>query len=85
MARSLLRCLEGGCQVPIGALATAVGDDLKITAVICSLDGRRSVEGTRQGHAARGEELGRALAEDLLARGGEEILAAVRAAEEAGA
>ncbi|MEE8367828.1 MAG: hydroxymethylbilane synthase [Thermoanaerobaculia bacterium] len=76
--RSLLRRLEGGCQVPIGALASVAGDELEISAVICSLDGRWSVEGRREDRAALAEEAGRSLAEELLARGGEEILTAVR-------
>jgi len=76
--RALLRRLEGGCQVPVGALATELDGTLSLSAVVCSLDGRRSVEGRREGAAARAEELGRSLAGELLDRGAEEILAAIR-------
>ncbi len=79
--RSLLRRLEGGCQVPVGALATTDGDNLRISATICSIDGRRAVDGWREGNAEQGEKIGRSLAEELLAKGGEEILAEIRSAE----
>jgi hydroxymethylbilane synthase len=93
--RALLRRLEGGCQVPVGALARMVegegGARLKLRASLCSLDGRRMVEGEGWGDPVvegvpdgwdlpAEEELGLALAEDLLERGGREILAEIRRA-----
>lgn len=79
--RALLRRLEGGCQIPVGALATIRGDELRLSAIVCSLDGRRSVEGVRVGALDRGDELGRSLAEELLGIGGAEILAEIRRTE----
>jgi len=76
--RALLNRLEGGCQVPVGALATLAGDELTLKAVICALDGSRSVTGRRSGAVAEAVAIGRGLAEDLLADGGEAILAAIR-------
>jgi hydroxymethylbilane synthase len=82
--RALLGRLEGGCQVPVGALARLVdgarpgSPDLHLRAVVCSLDGRRAVVGERRGTPGEPEGLGVALAEDLLSRGGEEILAGIR-------
>jgi hydroxymethylbilane synthase len=40
-------------------------------------DGTRAIRGERRGPAAEGEAMGRALAEDLIARGAEEIIAAL--------
>lgn len=129
--RALLRRLEGGCQVPIGAHAQlrtegTAGGELTLEAAVVSLDGSRAVRdrlsaavpaappgpagagaagGTSAGSvgpaaaaggagravgadsagarhdqaaAAAAEELGRALADRLLERGAEPILAEIR-------
>lgn len=83
--RALLRELEGGCQVPLGAHATVDGGAVTLTAVVCSLDGARSVEGRRSGPVAEAESLGRGLAMELVEAGAEAIMAGIRAATEAGA
>lgn len=79
--RALLRRLEGGCQIPVGALATIEGDELRLSAIVCSLDGRRSVERVLEGPLDRGDDLGRSLAEELLENGAAEILAEIRRTE----
>ncbi len=76
--RSLLSTLEGGCQVPVGALATTDAGDLALSAAICSLDGSMVVHGAESGPEGNCEEIGRALAEDLLSRGGADILQGIR-------
>ena len=78
--RALLARLEGGCQVPVGALATLAGEELRLTAEVVTLDGRRFVTARRSGPASRPEELGRALAEELIAGGAAAILAGIRSA-----
>lgn len=83
--RALLRTLEGGCQVPVGALALTGGRDLDLAAIVCSLDGTFSVRDTRSGPLEGAEGIGTALAETLLERGAERILAEIRSqAGEAG-
>ena len=72
--RALLDRLEGGCQVPIAAHATLEGDELSLEALIASVDGQCVIRSRLQGPASQGPELGRELAEQLLARGGAEIL-----------
>lgn len=76
--RALLRHLEGGCQVPIGAHAVLDGDTLHLDAVIAALDGRSLVHDSASGPAADGEHLGTELAERLLAQGGRSILNSLR-------
>lgn len=80
--RAFLRRVEGGCQVPVAALATLGADGtLRLHARVIALDGRRMVEGSEAGPAsevAAAERLGTALAERLLARGAAEILADIR-------
>ena len=76
--RALLRRLEGGCQVPVGGLATITAGTLTLFATICSLDGSSSVAGSETGSAACCEEIGKSLAETLLADGGAGILQGIR-------
>jgi hydroxymethylbilane synthase len=72
--RSLLFALGGGCQVPLGALATVAGDTLTLRAAVVDGAGRRRVEGTVQGSAGDAEALGRQLAASLLSQGARELL-----------
>jgi hydroxymethylbilane synthase len=78
--RAVLRALEGGCQVPVAALAEVAGQHLRVRAMVCALDGATAVEGTAEGTIGDAELIGAGLAADLTARGGAEILAAVRSA-----
>jgi hydroxymethylbilane synthase len=76
--RALLRELEGGCQVPVGALARIDDEILSLAAIVCSLDGARSVEGRSKERASEAEATGTGLARELLELGAEEILAEIR-------
>jgi len=76
--RSLLRRLEGGCQIPIGAYGQLQGDELRLDAMIGSLDGKRIVKGNRTGNRTDSERIGIELAEELLSRGGKGILDEIR-------
>lgn len=80
--RALLGHLEGGCQVPVGALAVISTDGvMTLDALVASLDGRQAVR--RSASARVGTEddalaFGRGLGEQLLADGAHAILAEVR-------
>jgi hydroxymethylbilane synthase len=76
--RALLRRLEGGCQIPIGAYGQIREDGIRIDAVIGSLDGKRVVRGTKGGPVAEAEKVGIELAEELMRLGGKEILEEIR-------
>jgi hydroxymethylbilane synthase len=80
--RALLRHLQGGCQVPLGALGNVHEGTLSLQACVCALDGSRhlSVRGQVTANALAGEALGVRLAEELLARGAGELMASERAA-----
>lgn len=78
--RALLRELEGGCQIPIGALALISGDELLLQALVASIDGTRIVRGERSGKRADAESIGSSLAHELLDRGARVILAELREA-----
>ena len=73
--RAFLKRLEGGCQVPIGAHATVDGDEITLEGMVADLVGRRMVRRELQGSIGDAEPLGKQLAEDILAAGGDEILA----------
>lgn len=79
--RSLLRYLEGGCQVPIGAHGTVKNNQLYLTTVVANLDGTQIIRAQGEAEVDRAEELGVEVAEKLLARGGKKILEQVRAGE----
>jgi hydroxymethylbilane synthase len=72
--RGFLKRLEGGCQVPIAAHATVDGDTVALSGLIGKPDGSRILRGRRNGSVYDPAAVGVALAEELLARGGREIL-----------
>lgn len=72
--RTFLKRLEGGCQVPIAAYGTLKDGKLYLRGLVGSIDGSRVIEGEVSGAPEEWEELGIGLAEDLLRRGGREIL-----------
>jgi hydroxymethylbilane synthase len=87
--RAFLRRLEGGCQVPVAALADleASGGRLRLRGRVVSLQGEESVDGVEEANVADEHEaarVGTALAERLLSLGAAKILASVRAASPAG-
>lgn len=73
--RAFLGLIEGGCQVPIGVHAEVENDNVKIEAVIASLDGSKVLRNNITGPAANAAVLGRKLGQQMLAEGGEQILA----------
>lgn len=76
--RGFLRRLEGGCQVPIGALGEVEGGKLHLTGVIASLDGKEVLRDKEVGPIENAQEIGNKLAENLLERGAAAILDKVR-------
>jgi hydroxymethylbilane synthase len=72
--RSFLAALEGGCQVPIGALAVTDGTPT-LHGFVADVNGRIDVRGSTPLDLAHPEESGRALAKLLRGRGATEILA----------
>jgi hydroxymethylbilane synthase len=72
--RAMLRRLGGGCQVPIAALATVEQPGIALRGLIAATDGTAVVRGEARGPMGEPEDVGIALAEDLLDRGGRGIL-----------
>jgi hydroxymethylbilane synthase len=82
--RALLRTLEGGCQIPVGAYGRIHGDVLALDAMVGSLDGTTIIRDTASGPADDPETLGRRLAESLLHKGAASILKALRSGNDSG-
>lgn len=69
--------LEGGCQVPIAAFAHLDHDHLLIEGRVGQPDGRKLLVAKQQGNVDQAEQLGVALAQDLLVQGAGELLQAL--------
>ncbi len=81
--RAFLRALRGGCQAPVGAHAAYAGGVLTLHAAIAAPDGSQIVRGDFQlplSDPSEGEARADALARELLAGGGEALLARGEAA-----
>ncbi|MEQ8236143.1 MAG: hydroxymethylbilane synthase [Syntrophomonadaceae bacterium] len=76
--RALLRELEGGCQVPVAALAQVRGDRLQLRAMVASLDGEHVIRDSHDGEIERAEDIGRNLAMRMLDQGAGQILSEIR-------
>ncbi len=69
--RAVLRRLGSGCRVPVGVHGRVEGDALTLHGLLLAPDGSRAVTAVLTGALADAEALGRALAEDLLQKGGD--------------
>ncbi len=79
--RAFLAALEGGCQVPIGALAMETADGMVLHGLIAEVTGRKVVRGERAFGDDDPELVGVRLANDLRSRGGTEVLGTLRGME----
>lgn len=75
--RALLAGLGGGCQVPIGALATTDDGDLMLLGCVASLDGTRILRAEISGSPDAAETLGKQGAAILLEQGADSIIAEI--------
>ena len=74
--RALTAALGGGCQTPLGALASTVdGDPLELIAAVAALDGSRIIRGRGRGPRREAAALGARVGAQLLADGAGDILA----------
>jgi hydroxymethylbilane synthase len=76
--RTVVAALGGGCQLPLGAVATFDGPVLALQGIVTTLDGSRVVLRDARGPAAEPEAAGARLAEALVRGGAQEILDEVR-------
>jgi hydroxymethylbilane synthase len=74
--RAMLRALEGGCRVPVGASSAIEGSVVRLTGLVISPDGALVYRGEAEGEEP--EEVGNRLASDLLEQGAAVVLGEVR-------
>jgi hydroxymethylbilane synthase len=72
--RALLREMEGGCQVPLGAWAQISEGQIRIAACLLSVDGKECLRRELSGPADDAEGIGRRLGTILREAGGDRIL-----------
>lgn len=78
--RAFLQGLGGGCAVPVAAYAEVVSEQssvISLTGLVISEDGKKVVKVTGEGHDAL--ELGKALAQQAIQNGADEILKLITA------
>ena len=76
--RAFAQRLQGSCQSPIAGYATLEGDALTLRGVVGEPSGTRLYRGEKRGAARDAEQLGIALAEQLLRDGAGALLGALR-------
>jgi hydroxymethylbilane synthase len=74
--RAMLRTLEGGCRVPVGAISAVRGTVVRLRGVVVSPDGALAYRGEAEGEEP--EEVGERLALDLLEQGAAAVLEEIR-------
>jgi hydroxymethylbilane synthase len=74
--RAMLRALEGGCRVPVGATSAVSGSVVRLGGIVISPDGALAYRGEAEGEEP--EEVGKRLAFDLLEQGAAVVLGEVR-------
>lgn len=72
--RSFLRTLEGGCQVPVGAYAFLEDDKIHLQGMAGSADGSVNLRDSISGEKENAAQLGKHLAENLIAKGADRLL-----------
>jgi len=73
--RAMNARLHGGCQVPIAGHAVHRDGGLHLRGLVGMPDGSRVMRAERSGPVADAEQIGTAVADDLLAQGAGEVLA----------
>lgn len=76
--RAYLRVLEGGCSIPVFALASLNGDEIALKGGIVSLDGSKRISIEVKGDVSNPEAIGQELADKVFAAGGKEILVQIK-------
>lgn len=72
--RAMNNRLNGGCQVPIAGYALLEGDEIYLRGLVGRPDGSEVVRAQARGPREQAEQIGRAVAEDLINQGAGVIL-----------
>ncbi len=72
--RALVTQLEGGCNVPIGSFATLSGDQITLTGLVASLDGKTIYKKVLSDVKTNSISLGRKMGDKLIEMGADRIM-----------
>jgi hydroxymethylbilane synthase len=75
--RAMSRALGGSCEVPLGGFAEINGGVLRLRGFVARQDGSRVISDELSGNPGMGAVMGAQLAQNLKARGAQEILTAL--------
>lgn len=75
--RAMNTRLQGGCQVPIGGYAVLENNEIYLRALVGDVDGSIILRAEGKSAVENAEELGRTIADQLLAQGADKILAKI--------
>ena len=73
--RAMNATLAGGCQAPVAGYSLLTAGVIELRGLVGQPDGSQVIRGDIRGPAEQAEALGKQLADDLLARGADTILA----------
>ena len=76
--RALVRQLEGGCNVPIGAFATLDEEQITLTGLVASLDGKILYKKEMTDIKTNAIALGRKIGDELITMGGDRIMQEIK-------
>ena len=75
--RAFLRELEGGCQVPIGVNSLIQNEEIHLSGMVASIDGKKIIKDQSIGNINDPEKVGKELAEKLRLQGAQKILSEI--------
>lgn len=73
--RAFLNALGGGCRAPIAALGTVNDNTLRLEGMVADASGKKIICASEEGSTVAAEEIGRRLAQKILAMGASDIIA----------
>ena len=76
--RALVSQLEGGCNVPIGSFATLNGDQITLTGLVASLDGKTMYKKELTDLRTNAAALGRRMGDELIEMGADRIMQEIK-------
>ncbi len=76
--RAFLKTVDGGCSIPVFAMATLNESHLEMEGGIISLNGEERISHKVSGHSNQASDLGEELATEVLSSGGERILREIK-------
>lgn len=79
--RALVSQLEGGCNVPIGSYATLNGDQITLTGLVASLDGKTMYKKELTDLKTNAVALGRKMGNELIEMGADRIMQEIKSEE----